>query len=94
MRNSFCLSSKDALRISLFKHLHDRGRVTDFRFTDQQMKVFRHDHVSKDDKVIADPRLFQNAQEEIAPPGAVEPAMALITAAGDKVQVAVVIEAF
>ena len=85
---------KDALRIALLKHLHDRGRVTDFRFTDQQMKMLGHDHVSQHDKAIAHPRLFQNAQEQIAPPGAIEPPMALITAASDEVQVAVMIEAF
>jgi hypothetical protein len=57
------------------------------------MKVFGHDHISQDDKVITHPRLFQNAQKEVTPPRAVEPTVPLITTARDEVEVSVMIEA-
>jgi hypothetical protein len=57
------------------------------------MKVLGHDYVSQDDKAITHSRLFQNVQEEVAAPRAVEPTMPLITAASDEVEVAVMVEA-
>jgi hypothetical protein len=44
---------------------HFRG-VSYLRLANQQMKVVRHDDVTQDHEPIALPRVFQNAQEEIA----------------------------
>src|SRR5579862_6111602 len=53
-------------RETLFKHLHDGGRVPAFGFGHEQVNVLRHDHVSSDDQAIEAPRLFHGFEEEIA----------------------------
>jgi hypothetical protein len=82
------------LRISLFYHLHSFRRIADLRFTDEQMKVFRHDHVAEHYKPISTTSFVENAKELIAALRSTEPALSLVTTAGDVVEVSGMIVAF
>jgi hypothetical protein len=80
-------------RQSLLEHLHDRGLSTAFRFTDEQVKVLRHHHVSDHDEVVASANLFKDSQEQIAFFRSVKKRAATITAAGKKMKMSRVVTA-
>jgi hypothetical protein len=84
---------KDAARKAEFQSLHHRRRRTLLRFADQQMKVLGHDHVAEDDELIPLSYLLQNSEKQVAPPRTAEQRLALVTTAGDEMQVAISIVA-
>jgi len=57
---------------ALFESLHDHGWIGALRFRQQEMNVFRHDHVSDDDETVAAAGLLENLQEKIAIAGRAE----------------------
>ena len=48
----------------LFEHLHHRPRIAGFRFTYEQVKVLRHDHVAIDTKSVFLP-VFSSTERKI-----------------------------
>src|SRR4051812_921424 len=83
----FAPSSQDLLCKTLLNHLHCLRGISHLRLADQQVKVLWHDDVSQDHEAVFQSRLFQQTQEQVAAPCRTEKAAALITAAGDEVQV-------
>jgi hypothetical protein len=57
------------------------------RFADQQMKVFGHDHIADDHKLIAPADLFEDLEKKIAALSAAQQGLATITTTGDEMQV-------
>jgi hypothetical protein len=51
---------------ALLQHLHHDRRRSLLRFADEQMEVFRHDHVSEHNKAVALPDFFQKVEEQVA----------------------------
>jgi hypothetical protein len=51
---------------ALFQNLHELGRVSDLRLGNEQVNVFRHDHVSDDHETVSLSHLFENREETIA----------------------------
>jgi len=72
---------------ALFQHLHYRRGITHFRFREQKVDVFRHDHVTDDHKTVPTPRLLKNGEETVASIRGTEQGHASIARIGDKVQV-------
>ena len=62
-------------------------RVAFLRLTDQQMKVFGHDHISHDHKLIALPCLLEYLEKQIAPPRRAQQAPPTITTASDEMEI-------
>ena len=65
---------------------HDRG-IALLRFGDQKVEVFRHDDVTVDDKLILTTSLFKDFEKQVAVLRTAEFGPALVTTAGDEVQV-------
>ena len=57
------------------------------RFADQQMKVFGHDHIADDHKLIAPADLCEDLEKKIAAFSGAQQGLATITTAGDEMQV-------
>jgi hypothetical protein len=72
---------------ALFESLHDHGWVGALRFGQQEMNVFRHDHVADDHETVAAAGLLEDAEEEIAIAGRAEKGKAPVTTVGDEVGV-------
>ena len=58
------------------------------RLADQQMNVFRHDHIAGDVKAVLAAGLFQRLLKQALGQGAGQPRLPTIAAEGDEVQVA------
>ena len=58
------------------------------------MNVLGHDHVAPQHELVTLAHLLQHAQEQITPPSTPQPALTMITTAGDKVQMVRTIVAF
>jgi len=61
------------------------------RFTDQQMDVFRHDHVSGNNEVIAEAHRLQGSLEQSAAGRVVKKLLSPITAEGYEMKVASIV---
>ncbi len=87
--DSFCFSQspKNLPRNLLLEHLHDRGGISDFRFTYKQMKVLRHDHVANQSKSVVFPNLAQGLNKQGTMQRIPERWLAKKATAGDEVQV-------
>ncbi len=48
---------------AMLQHLHDERGIAGFRFADEQMKVFGHDHVTLDDELVALTNLLKDVEE-------------------------------
>jgi hypothetical protein len=70
---------------SLFDHLHHARRIADFRFRDEQMKMFWHDDISVDDEAVLAAGFFQNFQEEVAAAGTSQMRLTVVAATGNEV---------
>jgi len=57
------------------------------RFADQQMEVFRHDHVAEHNKAVALPDFFQKVEQQVATAGSAQQGKSAVTTAGDEVQI-------
>jgi hypothetical protein len=51
---------------ALLEHLQDDRMVGLFRLGQEEMHMLGHDHISDDDNSVADSRLFEDAQKEVA----------------------------
>ncbi len=72
----------------MFQQLHYHRKVRTRRFTDQQMKVLRHDDVAHDRELVIASHLLQFLKEQIAGFGGVEQRPPLVATAGDEVEIA------
>jgi hypothetical protein len=57
---------------ALLESLHHHGWVGALRFRQQEMNVFRHDHVFDDHETVPAASLLENVQEKIAITGRAE----------------------
>src|SRR5450631_113845 len=71
---------------ALLYTLHRRRWGPDLRFTHQQVKVFGHEHVTQHHEAMLLADLFENLQEQIAAPVRAQPALSLMAAARDVMQ--------
>ncbi len=71
---------------ALFEHLYDRGLSPALGFSDEQVKVLRHDHITHHDEVIPTANLLEDLQEQVAPARSTKKRARVITAAGDEMQ--------
>ena len=53
-------------QFALLEHLQDDRMVGLFRLGQEEMHMLGHDHISDDDNSVADSRLFEDAQKEVA----------------------------
>jgi hypothetical protein len=77
---------------ALLDHLHHHRRIAHFGFGDEQMKVFRHEDISVDDKAIFAPCFLQDFQEKIATLDGTQLRLAAV-AAGRKMEILSAIKA-
>jgi hypothetical protein len=85
---------ENAPRKAQFERLHHRRWILFFWFTDEQVNVLGHDHVSHNDEPIALAHLFEHGEKQVATFLCVKQRTALITTAGDEVQVSGSIKTF
>ena len=81
------LSTQHSAGELLFENLHDRGGRAALGLTDEQVYVIGHGHVTDHDELVALAHLFQNLQKQVAAARGGEPALTMVTTAGEKVQV-------
>ena len=74
-------------RRALLQHLHHRRWSSNLRFSYQQVKMLRHDHVPDNHEPVALPRLFQNREEAVAAALRAQKRQSPVARASDKVQV-------
>ena len=67
-----------------FKSLHNRRRSLLLRFADQKVNMFRHDHVTNNDELIASAHLLQNSKKQIATRRSAKQLLPPITTARDE----------
>jgi hypothetical protein len=77
----------NSLGKTLLHALHYRGRISDLRLAHQQVEMLWHYHVTQYHEAMLVPHLFENPQEQIALPICAEPALSLVTAASNVMQV-------
>ena len=58
-----------------------------FRLGQEEMHMLGQDHISDDDNSVADSRLFEDAQEEVATLRRAQQRTPLVTTAGDEVKI-------
>ena len=74
-------------REALLDDLHDHRGVAEFGLGDEPVEVFGHEDVSVDHEAVFAAGLFEDLEEEVAPPGGVELGLATVATASDEVQV-------
>src|ERR1035437_2072549 len=87
------LRRTQATRDVLLEDLQRDRKLGPFRFADQQMNVFGHDHVPGEVESIPLPRLLEGLLEDVAGPRCAEKGSALIAAKRHKVQTACFLKA-
>jgi len=65
---------------------NDRG-VGALGFSDEQVDVFGHDHISHDNKLISAANLFEDFEEKISSGLRVQKATSLVTAEGNEMKI-------
>ncbi len=73
-----------ASRKTNLKSLHNGRRSLLLRFANQKVNMFRHDHVTNHDKLIASAHLLQNSKKQIATARSAEQLLPPITTARDE----------
>ena len=73
---------------SLLETLDDLGGSGAAGLAQEQVHMFGHKDVANESKAVAQPRLFEGADGQVAGPGGVQKRPALITAEGDEMQIA------
>ena len=87
-RRSFAKPTQEFAREALLEDLHHDRRGVVVGFADQEVNVFRHDHVADHYGTISDAGLFEDAEEKIAALWRSEQRAALVVAERDEVQIA------
>lgn len=77
----------------LLERLHCGRKIFALRLGDEQMDVLGHDDVADDAEAVGDARLFEDAQDEVAPASGSQERTAMVTTAGDEVEMSVSVEA-
>lgn len=87
MIGGLSLSSR-AVRDALFENLHGECEISLGGFADQEMEVFRHDHVAPNNKLVFLPDFFQDFEKQITATRGGKKGLTMVTTAGDEVFVA------
>jgi hypothetical protein len=88
------LLGQQTARKTELQSLHNLGRRAILGFAEQQMNVFRHDHVADHHELVASPHPLENLEKQVAALGAAQERLSLITTERDVVEVAGSVEAF
>jgi len=80
-------SRQNCSRETLLQHLHHGGRISFLRLAQQQVDMFRHNHVTDHDEMVASPNLFQDFQKQIATTSRGDQWASLVTTRGDEVKI-------
>jgi hypothetical protein len=75
---------QDAPRKAEFESLHHGRRILLLRFTNQQMNVLGHDHITGHDELIALPHLLQHRQKKVTEARGAEQRLSPITTASNE----------
>jgi hypothetical protein len=76
----------------LLEHLKSDREFCALGFAHQQMDVFGHDYVSRDEEVVPRSGALQDFQKDVARFGSAEEWVAVLTAEGDEVETAGLLE--
>jgi len=66
--------------------LNDLRGIANHRFGNQQMYVFRHDHVSDQGKMIANAHQLEDGKYQVAARGSAQQRLATVAAPGDEME--------
>ena len=77
---------------AVFDDFHHEGRIADVGLGDQQMKMLRHDDVAVNNEAILAAGFLEDFEEQVATEGGAEMRAAVVTTAGDVVQIVVAVE--
>jgi hypothetical protein len=81
-------------RHSLLEHLHDRPGRANPRLGNQNVNVFRHNHVANQRELIPLPHAAQDFQQHLALARAPQQGKSPVTATGNKMQMPLVVTPF
>ena len=87
-----CKKRKDGAPFVQYESRRSRPKPWPPALLNQQMNMFRHDHISDNNKPIALADLFQNLQEAVALSGFTKQRLSSVTRTRDKVQVMSAVE--
>jgi hypothetical protein len=80
------------VRRVLLEHLQRYRERCAFWFADQQVNVFRHDHVSGDEESVPSARAFESVFEDFACMGVRQQRVTMMTAEGYEVEASCLLE--
>lgn len=71
----------------LLQHLKDDAKATPFRFAEQHVNVFGHDHIALDIDPVPAAHILKSLFEDAVRGGSGEKRLALVATAGDEVEI-------